>query len=270
LWSLIVPRFPLFLSLSVVLHLAVGMLLFGRDATSAAMPTVKAAAQPTVVQVSLAPAPVRAQPVAAKPLAAIEEKLPVKVPARQIKPAKPAKPVKPARPAIAVAKAKPPAPPVQAAAVKPAPKATAPQATALAEKTAAQTAQPPAAPAVSATAAATSTSTATATATATAAAETEVEVLSRQPAFRLPPEQPRYPAQARRRNQQGVVLLEVRLDARGAQREIRLLRSSGFPSLDRAALEAVAEWRFHPEVINGRGVPSRVQIPVEFALMASR
>lgn len=266
------PRFPLFLSLSVVLHLAVGMLLFGRDATSAAMPTVKAAAQPTVVQVSLAPAPVRAQPVAAKPLAAIEEKLPVKVPARQIKPAKPAKPVKPARPAIAVAKAKPPAPPVQAAAVKPAPKATAPQATALAEKTAAQTAQPPAAPAVSATAAATATATATAsaTATATAAAETEVEVLSRQPAFRLPPEQPRYPAQARRRNQQGVVLLEVRLDARGAQREIRLLRSSGFPSLDRAALEAVAEWRFHPEVINGRGVPSRVQIPVEFALMASR
>jgi protein TonB len=196
--------------------------------------------------------------VAAKPLAAIEEKLPVKVPARQIKPAKPAKPVKPARPAIAVAKAKPPAPPVQAGAVKPAPKATGPQATAQAEKTAAQTAQPPAAPAVSA------------TATATAAAETEVEVLSRQPAFRLPPEQPRYPAQARRRNQQGVVLLEVRLDARGAQREIRLLRSSGFPSLDRAALEAVAEWRFHPEVINGRGVPSRVQIPVEFALMASR
>jgi protein TonB len=97
-----------------------------------------------------------------------------------------------------------------------------------------------------------------------------VEVLSRQPAFRLPPEQPRYPAQARRRNQQGVVLLEVRLDARGAQREIRLLRSSGFSSLDRAALEAVAEWRFHPEVINGQGVPSRVQIPVEFALMASR
>lgn len=261
------PRFPLFLSLSVVLHLAVGMLLFGRDATSAAMPTVKAAAQPTVVQVSLAPAPVRAQPVAAKSLAAIEEKLPVKVPARQIKPAKPAKPakpVKPARPAIAVAKAKPPAPPVQAAAVKPAPKATAPQATALAEKIAAQTAQPPAAPAVSATA------TATASTSATAAADTEVEVLSRQPAFRLPPEQPRYPAQARRRNQQGVVLLEVRLDARGAQREIRLLRSSGFPSLDRAALEAVAEWRFHPEVINGRGVPSRVQIPVEFALMASR
>ncbi|MBF7730425.1 energy transducer TonB [Pseudomonas sp. N040] len=96
------------------------------------------------------------------------------------------------------------------------------------------------------------------------------EVFSRQPAFRLPPQQPRYPAQARRRNQQGVVLLEVRLDERGAQRDIQLLRSSGFPSLDSAALEAVAGWRFHPETINGKGVPSRVQIPIEFALLASR
>ena len=97
-----------------------------------------------------------------------------------------------------------------------------------------------------------------------------VEVFSRQPAFRLPPQQPRYPAQARRRNQQGVVLLEVRLDEHGKQREISLLRSSGFPSLDQAALEAVAQWRFHPETLNGQGVPSRVQIPIEFALLASR
>ena len=112
--------------------------------------------------------------------------------------------------------------------------------------------------------------TVSAVATAQPSVAAPVDVFSRQPAFRLPPQQPRYPAQARRRNQQGVVLLEVRLDERGKQREISLLRSSGFPSLDQAALDAVAQWRFHPETLDGKGVPSRVQIPIEFALLASR
>lgn len=96
------------------------------------------------------------------------------------------------------------------------------------------------------------------------------EVLSREPSFREPPGPPRYPAQARRRNQQGTVMLEVRLDERGEQRGLSVLRSSGIDSLDRAALEAVAGWRFRPETQGGRAVPSRVQIPIEFALTASR
>jgi protein TonB len=96
------------------------------------------------------------------------------------------------------------------------------------------------------------------------------EVFSLKPSFAQAPPAPRYPAQARRRNQQGVVLLEVRLDARGEQRELKLLRSSGVPSLDHAALTAVAGWRFRAEVRDGLGVPSRVQIPIEFALTATR
>jgi protein TonB len=96
------------------------------------------------------------------------------------------------------------------------------------------------------------------------------EVLSLKPSFAQAPPPPRYPAQARRRNQQGVVLLEVRLDARGEQRELKLLRSSGVLSLDHAALTAVAGWRFRAEVRDGQGVPSRVQIPIEFALTATR
>jgi protein TonB len=96
------------------------------------------------------------------------------------------------------------------------------------------------------------------------------EVLSLKPSFAQAPPPPRYPAQARRRNQQGVVLLEVRLDARGEQRELTLLRSSGVPSLDQAALTAVASWRFRAEVRDGHKVPSRVQIPIEFALTATR
>lgn len=97
-----------------------------------------------------------------------------------------------------------------------------------------------------------------------------IEVLSHKPSFRLPPQPPHYPAQARRRNQQGTVLLEVRLDERGQQRGLAVLRSSGIASLDRAALEAVANWRFNPQQHNGVAVPSRVQIPIEFALTASR
>ncbi|VXC98796.1 Ferric siderophore transport system, periplasmic binding protein TonB [Pseudomonas sp. 9AZ] len=96
------------------------------------------------------------------------------------------------------------------------------------------------------------------------------EVLSRKPSFREPPRQPNYPSQARRRNQQGVVLVEVRLDERGQQRSLNVLRSSGVDSLDRAALEAVAKWRFRPETTGGQAVPSRVQIPIQFALTASR
>ncbi|OHC23052.1 MAG: hypothetical protein A3J71_05205 [Pseudomonadales bacterium RIFCSPHIGHO2_02_FULL_60_43] len=96
------------------------------------------------------------------------------------------------------------------------------------------------------------------------------EVLSSKPSFREPPRQPNYPSQARRRNQQGVVLVEVRLDERGQQRSLNVLRSSGVESLDRAALEAVAKWRFRPETTGGQAVPSRVQIPIQFALTASR
>ncbi|WP_137820416.1 energy transducer TonB [Pseudomonas sp. 2FG] len=96
------------------------------------------------------------------------------------------------------------------------------------------------------------------------------EVFSSAPAFLQSPVPPRYPAQAKRRNQQGVVLLEVRLDERGRQRALQVLRSSGVASLDAAAVQAVAAWRFRPETEDGRAVPSRVQIPVEFALTASR
>jgi protein TonB len=64
--------------------------------------------------------------------------------------------------------------------------------------------------------------------------------------------------------------VEVRLDAEGRQREVKLMQSSGFASLDRAALEAVAQWKFQPEVQAGRALPSRVRIPIDFALHTRR
>lgn len=96
------------------------------------------------------------------------------------------------------------------------------------------------------------------------------EILSKEPRFARTPVAPAYPAQAKRRQQQGTVWVDVRLDARGKQVELQLLRSSGVASLDQAALVAVKKWQFLPETQNARGVPSRVHIPIKFAIEAKR
>lgn len=103
-----------------------------------------------------------------------------------------------------------------------------------------------------------------------AAAAIRREVFRSEPSFLTPPRPPIYPAQAKRRNQQGVVLVEVRLDEAGKLIELKLLRSSGIDSLDKSAMNAVAAWRFRAEVEDGQAVPSRIHIPIEFALTASR
>ncbi len=84
--------------------------------------------------------------------------------------------------------------------------------------------------------------------------------------YRSPPTPARYPKRARDLNQEGEVLLHVRLDNLGNAEEIVVWRSSGFVLLDNAALAAARRWQFEPERRNGRPVFARVQIPVRFAL----
>lgn len=105
---------------------------------------------------------------------------------------------------------------------------------------------------------------------ATQAESVPAEIISTQPRFARAPAPPVYPAQAKRRQQQGTVWLEVRLNAKGRQMAVQVLRTSGVPSLDKAALAAVRKWQFLPEQHNGVGVPSRVHIPIEFAIAAHR
>ena len=93
-----------------------------------------------------------------------------------------------------------------------------------------------------------------------------IEVLSQQPRFKHQPKPPVYPASAKRKNQQGQVLVEVRLTAQGQQQELRIIQSSGVSSLDQAALNAVRGWQFLPELRQGLPVASRVQVPVNFTL----
>lgn len=82
--------------------------------------------------------------------------------------------------------------------------------------------------------------------------------------FRTPPTPPPYPKRALAQNQHGVVTVRALVDERGHAQDIRVYGSSGFPLLDRAALEAVAQWDFLPAVQDGKPVAAWVEVPVRF------
>ena len=77
---------------------------------------------------------------------------------------------------------------------------------------------------------------------------------------------PQYPWIARRRGEQGRVVLEVEVTADGRAKEVRVKRSSGSARLDRAAQAAVRAWRFSPARRGGRAVAGRIDIPIAFRL----
>ena len=78
---------------------------------------------------------------------------------------------------------------------------------------------------------------------------------------------PAYPAISRRLEEQGRVLIRVRVLASGDASEVRLHQSSGFDRLDAAALAAVKQFRFNPaRTRSGRAVDSWVTLPIQYAL----
>lgn len=76
--------------------------------------------------------------------------------------------------------------------------------------------------------------------------------------------QPDYPAQALRRGEQGIVLLQVQVDASGRPTRVDVAQSSRSRALDREAVRAVRGWTFSPAIRGGRPVPEQVRIPIEF------
>lgn len=73
-----------------------------------------------------------------------------------------------------------------------------------------------------------------------------------------------YPAMAKRRRQQGQVVLRAWLNEQGELEQLSILTSSGHALLDESALEQIKNWTFQ-SVADGQ--PHRwVQIPVEFRL----
>jgi protein TonB len=77
---------------------------------------------------------------------------------------------------------------------------------------------------------------------------------------------PPYPYVAWARHQQGVVLVELEIDAAGAVTSSRVVQSSGWTLLDAAAREKLLEWRFEPARRNGVARASRFRQPVVFRI----
>lgn len=77
---------------------------------------------------------------------------------------------------------------------------------------------------------------------------------------------PEYPRSARRRNQQGTVMLDVRVMTNGNPKHIRIEESSGYAMLDEAALAAVKQWKFVPAKRGSQLVEANVVVPIEFRI----
>lgn len=77
---------------------------------------------------------------------------------------------------------------------------------------------------------------------------------------------PEYPERARREGWEGTVLLRVLVDQQGKPKRIEVSRGSGFDTLDRAAMETVKNWRFHPARYGEEQMESWVKVPIIFRL----
>lgn len=77
---------------------------------------------------------------------------------------------------------------------------------------------------------------------------------------------PRYPVAAMRAGESGTVMVRVEVGADGVPVGIGIEQSSHSRELDRAAMEAVRQWRFNPAQQDGQPVPSTLVIPIDFNL----
>lgn len=93
--------------------------------------------------------------------------------------------------------------------------------------------------------------------------------LDRSPGYMLNPK-PAYPRAARRRGEEGTVMLLVEVLSNGRVGRVDIEKSSGFELLDNAAVKAVRRWRFVPAKKGATSVTARVRIPVEFNLKEKR
>jgi protein TonB len=77
---------------------------------------------------------------------------------------------------------------------------------------------------------------------------------------------PKYPRLARKRGYEGTVILEVLVDTRGRVGDLRVLESSGYKVLDRAASKSVKDWLFEPGKRGEEKVEMWVKIPLRFQI----
>ena len=77
---------------------------------------------------------------------------------------------------------------------------------------------------------------------------------------------PPYPESARREGAQGTTRLRFEVLATGGVGQVVVDQSAGHPDLDRAAIEAVRQWRFEPARRGTEPVTVWVTLPVRFEL----
>jgi periplasmic protein TonB len=76
--------------------------------------------------------------------------------------------------------------------------------------------------------------------------------------------EPEYPAQAKNRNVQGPVVLDVQVLSNGTVGTIGIV--SGDSILTESAVHAVRQWRYQPYLVNGRPVEGQTRITINFTL----
>jgi len=75
---------------------------------------------------------------------------------------------------------------------------------------------------------------------------------------------PVYPPIALAARKRGLVILEAVIDEEGTVRQVKVLRSD--PLFDRAAMDAVKQWRFTATRLNGQPIPVVMTVTVGFNL----
>jgi TonB family protein len=76
--------------------------------------------------------------------------------------------------------------------------------------------------------------------------------------------EPEYPADAKEKHVEGMVVLNVDIDDEGNVGRVELV--SGHPMLAPAAMDAVLDWKYRPFALNGVAVPVETTVEVKFAL----
>ncbi|VXB30936.1 conserved hypothetical protein [Luteimonas sp. 9C] len=75
-----------------------------------------------------------------------------------------------------------------------------------------------------------------------------------------------YPPAAARSREEGSLILLVQVDANGNATDVTVEKRSGSRDLDRAAQQAVRDWKFEPAIQGGKPTASAVRVPIEFTL----
>lgn len=77
---------------------------------------------------------------------------------------------------------------------------------------------------------------------------------------------PFYPKRALQLRQQGTTLVHALVSETGTTEQVIVFQSSGYPLLDKEAINAVQKWRFSGTVQSGKAIKSWIEIPVEFVI----